>query len=117
VIDMKQQKTRAQPGTKGGGSYFRIVLRPKSDFELFRYHDVGEDGGDLQRLAGRKRSGTWDTLAWLVSKDSAHIEGQELIPDTRDARNLIRTFAAKPRRIKGDVFAAKDRQSIRRTSH
>jgi hypothetical protein len=63
-------RKRAKPGTKGTGDFFRIVVRPKEEFTSFRNQDVG-DPGHLQRLAGR-RSGSWATQAWLVSKKDAH---------------------------------------------
>lgn len=67
-------KRRAKPGTKGEGDYFRIVVRNKNEFATFRYQDVGEKGHIL-RLAGKRNSGSWDTQAWLISKDDAHMEG------------------------------------------
>src|SRR5437588_12554465 len=73
-------RKRAKPGTKGGGDYFRIVVRPKEEFTTFRYHDVGGPG-HIQRLAGKRESGSWDTQAWLISKQDAHIENETLIAD------------------------------------
>jgi hypothetical protein len=101
-------KRRAKPGTTGEGEYFRIELRSKGDFTTFRYHDVG-DKGHLQRLAGKRPSGSWDTQTWLVSKDDAHIEGDTLVPDTEDAKQLIESLGSQPKHIKGDVFEAKDK--------
>lgn len=104
-------RKRAKPGTKGGGDYFRIVVRPKEEFTTFRYHDVGEKG-HLQRLAGKRSSGSWDTQAWLIGKDDAHREGDTLVADTDDARELIETLGSKPRHVKGDIFEAKDRPDV-----
>jgi hypothetical protein len=100
-------RKRAKPGTKGEGDYFRITVRPKEEFSTFRYHDVGEKG-HIQRLAGRRSNGSWDTHVWLISKEDAHLEGDSLIPDTEDARNLIESLGSKPKHIKEDVFEAKD---------
>lgn len=69
-----QGRGREKPGVKGEGKYYRIVVRPKEEFVTFRYHDVGEKDGDLQRLAGKRASGSWNTQAWLINKNSAHIE-------------------------------------------
>jgi len=104
-------RKRAKPGTKGEGDYFRVVVRPKDDFTTFRYHDVGERGHIL-RLAGKRSSGSWDTQAWLISKEDAHREGDTLVADSDDARELIETLSTKPRHVKGDVFEAKDRPNI-----
>jgi hypothetical protein len=101
-------KRRAKPGTTGEGEYFRIELRSKEDFTTFRYHDVG-DKGHLQRLAGKRPSGSWDTQTWLISKDDAHIEGDTLVPDTEDAKKLIESLGSQPKHLKGDVFEAKDK--------
>ena len=106
-----ESRMRAKPGTKGEGDYYRIVVRDKSEFTTFRYHDVG-DKGHIQRLAGKRSSGSWDTQSWLISKDDAHLDGDQLVPDTADARKLLATLGSKPRHVKGDVFEAKDRPNI-----
>ncbi|KKW35696.1 hypothetical protein A2852_00360 [Candidatus Adlerbacteria bacterium RIFCSPHIGHO2_01_FULL_54_23] len=51
---------RKLPGTTGKGKFYRIEVRPKGDFFSFRNQDVGKKGG-LERLAGRRSSGSWDT--------------------------------------------------------
>ena len=35
---------RKKPGTGGGGEYYRITVRPKTEFTTFRTQDVGEPG-------------------------------------------------------------------------
>jgi hypothetical protein len=107
-----QGRGRAKPGTKGEGNWFRIIVRPKENFVTFRYHDVGEKDGDLERLAGKRSSGSWATQAWLVNKHSAHLEGDMLVPDTKDTRDLFDKLGSKPTHLKGDIFKAKDRPNI-----
>ena len=104
-------RRRAKPGAKGEGDYFRIVVRPKEQFTTFRYHDVGEKGHIL-RLAGKRSSGSWDTQAWLISKDDARIEGDTLVAATDDARGVIEALGSKPKYVKGDIFEAKDRPNV-----
>jgi hypothetical protein len=99
-------KKRAKPGTKGEGDYFRIIIRPDGEFDAFRYHDVGKKGHIL-RLAGKRSSGSWDTQAWLISKEDAHLEGARLVADTEDARKIIEALGTRPELVKGDVFKAK----------
>lgn len=102
---------RAKPGTKGGGDYFRIVVRPKEQFVTFRNQDVG-DPGHIQRLAGKRGSGSWSTQAWLVSKQDAHIENGSLKPDSSDAKDLFKKLGSQPKRVKADIFEAKDRPNV-----
>jgi len=104
-------RARAKPGAKGGGDYFRIVVRPKEQFTTFRYQDVGEKG-HIQLLAGKRSSGSWDTQAWLISKEDAHIEKDMLVPDTHDAEDLLQRLGSRPKHIKADIFEAKDRPNI-----
>jgi hypothetical protein len=106
-----QRKRRAKPGSTGEGDYYRIELRPSSDFTFFRNHDVG-DKGHLIRVAGKRSSGSWDTVAWLVSKEDAHIEGETLVADSEDAKQLIESLGSKPKHVKGDIFEVKDRPNI-----
>lgn len=95
---------RKGPGEGGEGEYYRIEVRPKQEFVSFRYHDVGENNGDLQRLAGKRADGSWDTHSWLINKHSAHIENDKLVADTKDAQALFETLKTSPKHIKQDIF-------------
>jgi hypothetical protein len=106
-----QGRGRKKPGTGGEGEFYRIVVRPKEEFVTFRTQDVGGPG-HVERVAGKRQSGSWDTQAWLVSKQDAHIEGDMLVPDTSDARDLLARLGSEPRHVKGDIFEAKDRPNI-----
>src|SRR5438128_1256435 len=71
---------RKKPGTGGTGEYFHVGVRPKENFVMFRTQDVG-DPGHVQRVAGKRQSGSWDTVKWLISKEDAHVEAGKLVPD------------------------------------
>ena len=81
-------KDRAKPGATGKGDYYHIEVRPKAQFTTFRTQDVGHRGG-IERVAGKRSSGSWDTQKWLISKQHAHLEDNRLIPDTQDAREFV----------------------------
>ncbi len=102
---------RAEPGTKGGGDYYRIIVRPSSQFRSFRTQDVGDPGG-IQRVTGHRSSGSWATQAWLVSKKFAHVSGDTLVADDSDAKDLLKSLGSEPVHKKGDVFVAKDRKNV-----
>lgn len=102
---------RAKPGSTGEGKFFHIEVRPKTEFETFRTQDVGERGG-IERLAGKRGSGSWDTVKWLISKEDAHREGDRLVPDSDDARKVLDELGASPVHVRGDRFKAKDRRNI-----
>ena len=110
ALAQPQGRGRAKPGTGGSGEYYRVVVRPKEQFVTFRIQDVGDPGG-LQRVAGKRSSGSWGTQAWLISKDFAHVEGDTLVADHQDARDLLDTLGSKPHHEKGDIFTAKDRRN------
>lgn len=99
------RERRAKPGSTGEGDYYRVEVRDKKQFKTFRNHDVGDEG-HIQRLAGKRADGSWDTQAWLISKEDAHKSGQSLVPDTADAKSLFEDFTSRPKRIKGDIFKA-----------
>lgn len=101
---------RRRPGA-GGGRCYRIGVRPKSQFRAFRTQDVGRKG-HTQRIAGRRASGSWDTVTWLISKDDAHVEGERLVADTAEARKVIEGLASEPHHVSGDRFKAKDRPDV-----
>ena len=104
-------RTRKQPGTTGKGNYYHIDVRPKGEFTTFRTQDVG-DPGHLQRVAGRRSSGSWSTAAWLISKEDAHVEGGRLVGDTKEARDLLKELGSTPTHLTGDRFEAKDRHNV-----
>jgi hypothetical protein len=106
-----QGRGRKKPGTTGGGEYYRIVVRPKEQFVTFRTQDVG-DPGHIQRIAGQRQSGSWDTQTWLVSKKDAHAQDSTLVPDTADARDLFERLGSTPVHVKGDIFTTRDRPNI-----
>jgi hypothetical protein len=106
-----QGRGRKKPGTAGTGEYYRITVRPKEEFVTFRTHDVG-DPGHVERVSGKRRSGSWDTQAWLISKSDAHIEGERLVPDTEDAKQVLEELGSEPQHVKGDVFEAKPRPNV-----
>ncbi len=105
-------RKRARPGIRGEGEFYRIVVRPKEEFTTFRNQDVGKPG-HIQRLAGKRSSGSWDTEAWLISKEDAHIKNGKLIPDSQDAKDVFeKQLGSEPEHYEGDIFNAKPRPNV-----
>ena len=104
-------RKRQKPGTGGGGDYFHVAVRPKEDFVTFRTQDVGEPG-HIQRVAGKRRSGSWDTVKWLISKEDAHVEAGKLVPDTQEAKEVLGALGSEPEHVKGDAFEARPRRNV-----
>jgi hypothetical protein len=97
---------RAKPGATGEGEYYHIQIRPTDEFTTFRTQDVGEKGG-IERVAGQRSDGSWETQEWLVNKDLAHVEQGRLIPDSQDAQDVLKDLGSTPEHIEGDRFQAK----------
>lgn len=109
---MATSKKRKAPGTGGHGKFYRIVVRPKGEFTSFRTQDVGSKG-HLERLAGHRRSGSWDTESWLVSKNDAHISGNKLIITNKKVKDAIAKGTSGPiTHVKMDVFHAHPRKNV-----
>jgi len=106
-----ERKKRAKPGSTGEGNYYRIEIRDKNQFSIFRNHDVGERGG-LQRIAGKRPNGNWDTQAWLIEKHLANVVGSTLKSRYKDVQKLIDTLGSKPKHVKGDIFKAKPEKNV-----
>jgi hypothetical protein len=98
--------SRKKPGSQGKGDYYHVGVQATAGFEIFRTQDVG-DPGHIQRVAGQRSDGSWETVKWLIGKEDAHIEAGKLIPDSRDAEKLLDELGAVPTHIKGDIFEAK----------
>jgi hypothetical protein len=104
-------RKRARPGSTGKGEYYHVEVRPKGQFRTFRTHDVGEKGG-IERVAGKRPSGSWDDQKWLISKEQAHVEDGKLIPDTSDAREVLESLGSEAVHVTGDRFQAKPRPNV-----
>jgi|ETNmetMinimDraft_2_1059921.scaffolds.fasta_scaffold08597_1 hypothetical protein len=105
ALAQPQGRARKKPGTGGTGKFYRIVVRPKEDFLTFRNHDVGKKG-HIQRLAGKRKSGSWATQAWLIAKTDVEVRGGKLIGKTKHTKELISKLRRKPKNVKGDIFEA-----------
>lgn len=104
-------RKRRKPASSGQGEYYHVEVRPKSEFTTFRTQDVGAKGG-IERVAGKRSSGSWDTQKWLIAKAHAHVEDGGLIPNTEDAREVLGTLGSKPMHIAGDRFKARPRHNV-----
>lgn len=102
---------RAKPGATGRGEYYHIEVRPSSEFTTFRTQDVGAKGG-IERVAGKRSSGSWDTQKWLISKGHAHVDDGHIVAGTSDAKEVLRDLGSKPRHVAGDRFKASPRPDV-----
>lgn len=103
---------RTRPGKGGEGEYYRVVVRDKRQFQTFRTHDVGDDER-VQRLAGQRSSGSWDTQAWLIPKDEAHVDDNGYLrADTEDVQEVLDQLGSQPRREEEDIFRADPRPDV-----
>jgi len=108
------ERKRAKPGSRSGGRFFHIEVRPARDFVSFRVQDIGKPGG-VERLAGRRANGSWDTQKWLIEKTDAHIENGQLVADSVEAKKLLASLGSIPVHVAGDRFKAKPRRDIPET--
>lgn len=112
ALAQPEGRNRKKPGSTGKGKYFRIEVRPKSQFTSFKTHDVGSPGG-LQRIAGRRSSGSWATAAWLVSKEDAQVtKAKELVITDAGAKTVLKSIQEPIEYVKGDIFKAKPRKNV-----
>ena len=107
----RSRSRRAAPGTGGQGAYYHVEVRPDEDFVTYRTQDVG-DPGHIERVAGKRENGRWATVKWLIGKEDAHIEGDHLVGDTREAKDLLKKLRSRPVHKKGDLFEAGPRRNV-----
>lgn len=106
-----KQRGRKRPGSTGRGKFYRIEVRPKSEFKTFRVQDVGRRGG-LERLAGKRSSGSWDTVSWLVSKKDARVKNGHLMITNPKAKSVLKSISGHIYHVKGDIFKAHPRKNV-----
>jgi hypothetical protein len=107
----RAKRRRKKPGATGQGGFFHIQVRPRTMFTFFRTQDIGEKGG-VERVAGRRADGLWDTQKWLVAKTHAHRVGTRLVADSAEARRLLAMLGSTPVHLGGDRFRAKPRFDV-----
>ena len=108
IVDMTKRKA---PGSTGKGKFYRINVRPKGDFTSFRVQDVGQKGG-LERLAGHRRSGSWDTVTWLIEKKDAQVKNGHLIVTGKKAKSVLKNITGHIYHVKGDIFRAHPEKNV-----
>jgi hypothetical protein len=111
AVAQPEGRARKKPGTGGEGNYFHVEVRRSDDFVTFRTQDVGEPG-HIQRVAGKRGSGSWDTVKWLISKDDAHVDHGKLVPDSSEAEKVLSELGSQPVHLKGDIYEAKPRPNV-----
>ena len=107
----KKQIKRLKPGTGGKGKFYRIEIRPKGEFKTFRTQDVGKKGG-LERIAGKRPSGSWDTVTWLVAKDKATVKNGKLKITGAKDKSVLRSLSGPIVHVKADIFKSHPRKKI-----
>ena len=114
IKSRRSKARRAKPGARGTGAFFHIQVRPRTEFVSFRNQDIGARGG-IERVAGQRANGSWDTQKWLIGKSLAHIDGKQLVADSLAAEKALAQLGSRPRHLGGDRFIAKPRRDIPET--
>jgi hypothetical protein len=107
----RSSSSRKSPGSSGQGEYYHVEVRPGDDFVTFRTQDVG-DPGHIQRVAGKRETGSWATVKWLIDKQDAHVEGDTLVGDTSEAKDVLKQLGSKAIHKSGDRFEARPRRNV-----
>lgn len=95
-------KTKVKTGT---GKFYRIEVSPKREFITFRTQDVGRNGG-LERVAGKRKTGSWGTVAWLVDKEKALVKNGKLFIKDAKMKTVLKQIKGDIEHLKGDIFSA-----------
>lgn len=111
ALRQPQGMSRKKPGMGKQGKYYRIIIRPKSQFQSFRTHDIGRDG-HTQRLAGKRSSGSWATHAWLIHKNDAYVDNGKLKSNKEKIKKILNRLRGPITKYRGDVFKAKPRKNV-----
>jgi hypothetical protein len=61
--------------------------------------------GGVERVAGRRASGSWETANWLVEKSHAHVEDGRLVADSAEAKKLFAGLGSAPKHVTATASA------------
>ena len=96
--------------TENQSGFYYIEIRAKAPYKTFRVFAVGDKSG-IERVAGQRADGSWETVKWLVSKELAHVENGKLVAESPEAIELFDKFYSAPEQIEGNLFKAKDKRT------
>ena len=99
-----------RPGTTGEGHYYQIEILSRRNFVEFRTEEIGRKG-HIQRVAGQRPNGSWETVRWLIAKSDADVEDGQLVPKTANARKVFKELGSAPVHVKGDRFKTTARRN------
>jgi hypothetical protein len=112
TLAQPEGRKRQKPGTGGAGKFYHIEIRPKGQFTSFRTQDVGKKGG-LERIAGRRSSGSWATATWLIAKKNARVVNKKLvITNAKEKAALEHAIRGPITQVKGDIFHAHPAKNV-----
>ena len=113
AVRRRAKTRRAKPGARGQGGFFHIQVRPRTEFVFFRNQDVGRRGG-IERVAGRRANGSWDTQKWLIGKIGGAPRGQEARAGHARPRAKCSSSSARCRAISAATASSPSRAAISR---
>ena len=93
---------------KNQNGFYYIEVKPVEEYKRFR--TLGADSGEkdgIERVVGQRADGVWETVKWLVGKESAHVENGSLVADNSSAKKLFERLDSEPKHIAGNRFKAK----------
>lgn len=108
---------RPDKGKDHGGKYYRIEVRPREEFDLFRVRDMDKKG-HLECLLGKREKGSrFCPVAWLVLKEDAHLSHNgRLVIDRPETRSVLKQITTPIVHDEGDFFHAKPKEQRRRNA-
>src|SRR5258708_39996850 len=105
-LDRPKGRARRKPGSTGRGNYLHVEVRPRGEFVEFRTQDVGQPR-HVQRVAGKRATGSWATVAWLISKEDAQVQGGRITTTSAEVRDVLNQLSSTPLHVQGDRFRAR----------
>jgi hypothetical protein len=100
-----KQKNNRQLCTTELYKFYRVEIEPKSNFMHFRNQLIGKSN-IFGKVLGQREDGMWDTHAWLISKDAAHRENNNLVIDDQGIRTTLNPIVQSITHIIGDTCKA-----------
>ncbi len=102
-VSAKERRAKNIETRFGQGEYFRIIIRPSSDFIKLRM-EASADADVIQQINGKRADGRWNTQSWLIHKSAAHLEADKLVADNQHAKKLLQALDHKMVLIEKDTF-------------
>jgi hypothetical protein len=68
--------------------YYYLTMESDDEFILFKSETIGADN-QSHMIKAKEKNGRWKVKEWIINKDDAHMEGNYLVGDDPEVKEIL----------------------------